>query len=260
MSTPLLGGNHQVKRMSQVQHGSFIRSFFSTHPMNAVKASTTGLNGLRNKLSIMSARATSHKKHYLLVYSKYSPHMMDSPSHDYGTPPPQSLLPTPQSQDMSLFDFEGSTNHFKSLVISDDERFSDGLNVWEFTPTQTAEMVDFSLTQLANNSSAEDIRGNDLAVPETKMDGVADCALLDETSWKDGEEMLDESLMVKELEELNLGPGVSSTDNPGNEEEDTIPDVFALNETATSLNVAKRTDAKNEDVDSALAWSALSFL
>lgn len=159
MSTPLLGGNHQVKRMSQVQHGSFIRSFFSTHPMNAVKASTTGLNGLRNKLSIMSARATSHKKHYLLVYSKYSPHMMDSPSHDYGTPPPQSLLPTPQTQDMSLFDFEGSTNHFKSLVISDDERFSDGLNVWEFTPTQTAEVVDFSLTQLANNSSAEDIEG-----------------------------------------------------------------------------------------------------
>ena len=45
------------------------------------------------------------------------------------------------------------------------------------------------------------------------------------------------------------------------EEEDSIPDLLALDEPATSLNVAEQTNAnKNEDVDSALAWSALSFL
>jgi len=243
----------------------------------------------------MSARATSHKKH-LLINSKYSP-TGDSSSQDSGTspPPPPPLLPPPPSQDMSLFDFEGSTNYFKSFDIRDDESFSDeGENVWELPPTKTAQGFDFSLTQILNNSSPKDIRRtedsvikgkeqisrsqsvdsipsinskgicneNYLAIPERMMDDVADSAVVDVTLWHDEEEKLDAMFdLVKELEELIVGQGVEITDNPcDKEEEDTIPDVFALNETATSVNVAKQTDAKNQDVDSALAWSALSFL
>lgn len=281
-------------KRSRVQHGSFIRSF-SEHPVNAIKTSVNGLSGLRNKLAIMSARARSHKKH-LLIKSKYSP-TVDSSSQDSGTspPPPPPLLPPPPSQDMSLFDFEGSTNYFKSFDIRDDESFSDeGENVWELPPTKTAQGFDFSLTQILSNSSPKDIRRtedsvikgkeqisrsqsvdsipsinskgicneNYLAIPERMMDDVADSAVVDVTLWHDEEEKLDAMFdLVKELEELIVGQGVEITDNPcDKEEEDTIPDVFALNETATSLNVAKQTDAKNQDVDSALAWSALSFL
>eukprot|EP00984_Skeletonema_dohrnii_P037300 scaffold39239_cov128-Skeletonema_dohrnii-CCMP3373.AAC.1 len=292
MSTPLLGG-HQQERRSRLQHGSFKRSL-SAHPMNALK---TSVNGFQHKLAIMSARASTPYKKFLPTNSKCSP-TIDTSSQDSDTPPPPpppSLIP---SQEMPLFDFEGSTNHFKShnsanAAKSDDLSFSDdGVNLWELANTETADEIDFLLTQIMNNSpmyirrTEDSIKGEDQISRPQSMDSIPSLNSdyydddtgaemypdIHETKTTDvtvdsffschDEEEKELFDLARELEELSLDSGVNATDNgPGDEEEDSIPDVFALDETTTSLNVAEQANAnKNEDVGSALAWSALSFL
>ena len=265
--------------------------------MNALKTSVTGF---QNKLAIMSARASTPYKKFLPTNSKCSP-TIDTSSQDSETqppPPPSSLPPPPSSQYMPLFDFEGSTNHFKNLnsanaAKSDDLSFSDdGVNLWELANTETADEIDFLLTQIMNNSpmyirrTEDSIKDEEQLSRPQSMDSIPSLnsdycdddtgaemyPAIHETKATDvtvdsffschDEEEKELFDLARELEELSLDSGVNATDNgPGDEEEDSIPDVFALDEPATSLNVAEQANAnKNEDVDSALAWSALSFL
>ena len=282
MSAPLLGENHKQERRPRGQHGSFIRQF-RVHPMNAL---STSVSGLRNKMT--SVRGSTHHKKLLPVDSKCSP-AIETSLQGAGTPPPPSPPQPPLtslSQDMSQFDFEGSTNnYFKSLdsanvAKSDDLSFSDdGVNLWELASTQDTEEIDFLLTRIMNNSPmyirrTEDpirdsispyeddtIEENHCAIQETR---TADVTVNSFSAWHNEEGKLDAFCdLAREPEELSVDPGDTTLNGPGGEEEDPIPDVFLLNElneAAVSLNVAEGTNTKNEDVDSALAWSALSFI
>ncbi len=293
MSAPLLGENEYEKRR-QVHRGRFMRQLSARHKMNAL---TSSVNGFRHKLASMSASASTHHKKLPLDGNRIS--AIETSSHGVDTPPPPTPpLTSLVSQDMPQFDFAGSTNYFKGLdsanaAKSDDLSFSDdGVNLWELANTEDTEEIDFLLTQIMNNApmyirrTEDPIRDEELTSrPQntysiSPVSSVCEGDIIEEnyhakqesratdatddsfSAWHDEEGNLDAYFgLASEPEELSVDPRVDVTCNGADdEEEDSIPDLFLSGDAATSLNVAAQAKTKNEDVDSALAWSALSFI
>lgn len=241
MSAPLLGDNQQSS--ARVRHHGSFRKLFRAHPINALKTL------VRRKLPMGSKGSKRDDKK-----SKYAPTIDTTSSQSSDTPPstpppPLTTLP-PSPQDIRLFDFEGgSTNHFKSLDSanaeeSDDLSSSDdGVNLWDLAGAQDTEEIDHLLIQIMNNSSMFIRRTGDSMKGKEQID-----------------ENVDSILSISPDHEDDTLGDTTEDNEPSDDEEDSIPDVFVLDQTATSLNIAEQTNMKNKDVDSALAWSALSLL
>lgn len=255
------------------QHRSFMRSFGN----QSTSALKTTFSGFRNQLS---AKVKSSK----LMHSNalYYPTVDSFDESDIPPPPP---LPP----DSPLFDFEdGPTNHFRSdhsVSITADNPFEQSvsvdIDVWDL-PARPDDVIDFSLTNILNNSQSyeEDFEDKSInSIPsiyssncqhdgiheqeEAEVDDVADSVLIvgflgavfgspapkavkkkkDASAsilWYDEEAKVDDQFdLVKELEALDMCSDNITSDY------DSIPDLNSKN---------------NEDVDSALAWGALSLL
>lgn len=256
------------------QHRSFMRSFGN----QSARALRT-ISGFRNELSVKVK--SSKLMHSNALYYR----TMEVDSFDESDiPPPPPLVPP--VEDSPLFDFEdGPTNHFRSdhsVSITVDNPFEQSvsvdIDVWDL-PAQPDDVIDFSLTNIFNNFPSyeedEDKSINNIpsihssnviheqnSFKEAEIDDVADSVLLvgflgavfgspapkavqkkkdASTSilWYDEEAKVDDQFdLVKELETLDLCSDNITSDCD-------IPDLNSKN---------------NEDVDSALAWSALSLL
>lgn len=277
LETPLLGYQEKRKRSSKMhQHRSFMRQ--------SASALKTTFSGFRNQLS------TKVKSSKLMSNALYYPTMEVESFDEYDIPPPPPLPPL--ARDSPLFDSEvGSMNHFRSyhfVSITADNPFeqsvSGDIDVWDL-PAQPDDIIDFSLTNILNNSPSyeededksinsipsihssncqhDGIQEQNSFTQEAEVDDVADSVILvgflgavfgspapkavqkktDASAsilWYDEEAKVDHQFdLVKELEALDMCSDNITSDW------DSIPDLDSKN---------------NEDVDSALAWSALSLL
>ncbi len=222
------------------RHGSF-RKLFRAHPINAFKTF------VRKKLP-MGSKGSNNSKSAPTIETTSSQSSDTTPSP---LPLPLTTLP-PSPQDIRLFDFEGcSTNHSKSLDSanakeSDDLSSSDdGVNLWDLASTQDTEEINNLLTQIMHNSSMYIGRKEDSIKGQEQISAPQDMGNI---------------LSISPEHEDDTRAPLTEDYCPSEDEEDSIPDVFMMDQTATSLNVAEQANTKNKDVDSALAWSALSFL
>ncbi len=258
------------------QHRSFMRSF-GNQSTRALKTITSFRNELSAKVKASKLMHSSNALCYPTI-----------DSFDESDIPPPPPLPPPV-QDSPVFVFEdGSTNHFRSdhsVSITADNPFEQSVSVdndvWDL-PAQPDDVIDFSLTNILNNSQSyeEDFEDKSInSIPsiyssncqhdgiheqeEAEVDDVADSVLIvgflgavfgspapkavqkkkDASAsilWYDEEAKVDDQFdLVKELEALDMCSDNITSDY------DSIPDLNLKN---------------NEDVDSALAWSALSLL